>query len=123
MELERRQYRGLSPHLPLIYSDRNTPFQLSVKARRAMSGEVERYWACDTLERTFAKLYAMAGLVGASSHSGRRSFASRIMVATNDIDLVARWLGHEDIEQTSVYIIPNMVAIKEAFRTALDGVE
>lgn len=122
-ELDSKQYRGLIPHLSLIYSDRNAPFQLSLKARRAKSGEVVNYWACDTLERTFAKIYAQCGLKGASSHSGRRTFGSKIMESTGDIDLVARWLGHEDIDQSMIYLEPNMKAIKEAFRGIFEGLE
>lgn len=122
MELEPKNYRGLSLHLSLIYSDRNTPFQSSLKVRKAKSGEAMSYWACDTLERTFAKLYAQSRLKGASSHSGRRSFGSKIMEATGDIKLVARWLGH-DIDQSIIYIQPNLKALREAIRTFFDGID
>ncbi|MDO8729540.1 MAG: site-specific integrase [bacterium] len=123
MELNTKTYRGLSPHLPLIYSDRNTPFQLSLKARKSKSGEVVSYWACDTLERTFSKLYAQSGLKGASSHSGRRTFGSKIMETTGDIELVARWLGHDSIEQSSIYIEPNIKALRAALSSFVDGVD
>jgi hypothetical protein len=75
------------------------------------------------LERTFAKLYAMAGVEGASSHSGRRTFATRIMETTRDIDLVAQMLGHDDVEQTMIYLEPNMKSIKDALAGFYDFVE
>lgn len=122
-ELETKPYRGLTPHLALIYSDRNTPFQLSLKVRRSKSGEIERYWASDTLERTFAKLYASSGLIGATSHSGRRSYANRIMEATGDIELVARLLGHESIDQTAAYLDFNRKAAKSALIMFFDDID
>jgi integrase len=123
MELDIKNYRGLSPHLALIYSDRGTPFQLSQKVRKSKSGEIVYYQASDTLERVFAKLYAQSGLKGASSHSGRRSFGSKLMEATGDIEVVARVLGHDDIDQSLVYLTPNMTAIRNALRRIFDHVD
>jgi hypothetical protein len=45
------------------------------------------------------------------------------MEATGDIELVARWLGHDDIEQSSIYIEPNIKALRAALCTFLDGVD
>jgi integrase len=51
------------------------------------------YKACDA-GTTFRHLYKISGMKGASSHSGRRSYASRLVEFGVDIEDVSRLLGH-----------------------------
>lgn len=120
MELDGKSYRSLVPAMPLIYSDRGTPFQLSAKVRKMTDGRSERYWACDTLERTSAALYKMSGIKGGSSHSGRRSFATRVMEATCDIELVSRLLGvrHQLCERCSRQL--RLCGVRHGYRPRLE---
>ena len=93
-KITRAVYRGLLPHLPLIFSGRGSGMSQNVKSRISRSGEVVDYRACDSLQAHVTKLYVKAGIMGGSSHSGRRSFAVKILNQTGDMDLVAQLLGH-----------------------------
>lgn len=56
----------------------------------------------------FARLYGYVGLEGCSSHSGRRTFATRAVRKIGDaggtIRDVQRLLGHKSLESTAAYI-------------------
>jgi integrase/recombinase XerD len=97
------EYRGLEPHQPLVMSRRGYRFALNRKRRVSDSGDVVDYWAADSLQSYVTRLYQAAGLPG-SSHSGRRSFASKILAKTGDLEVVARLLGHADIDMAQRYV-------------------
>lgn len=88
------EFRGLLPDLPLVFSSRGSGFALASKKRVLESGAHEVYLAADALEQLFRDLYQMGGLKGASSHSGRRSYATRLVESGVDIEDVSRLLGH-----------------------------
>lgn len=113
------EFRGLNPDLPLIFSNRGSGFAMARKKRVLESGEEEEYAACDALEQLFRDLYKMGGYKGASSHSGRRSFATRLVESGVDIEDVSMLLGHVDLDYTRIYIEPTKEAIREAFDVAL----
>jgi len=115
------EFRGLSPDLPLIFSNRGGPFALSTKKRVLETGEAEEYKACDALEQLFRHLYQISGMKGASSHSGRRSYASRLVESGVDIEDVSRLLGHTDLDYTLIYVSPSKDSIREAYATALSS--
>ncbi|WP_434718500.1 tyrosine-type recombinase/integrase [Paraburkholderia sp. A1BS-2L] len=53
------------------------------------------YWAADSLQSYVTSLYRAAGLgAGDSSHSGRRTFASRLIAQGHSLDTVQILLGH-----------------------------
>lgn len=112
-------FRGLSPDLPLIFSGRGSRFALAQKRRVLKGGVVEVYAASDALERVFARLYADAGLHGATSHSGRRTYATRLMQSGAEIGTISHLLGHESVEYTYPYLEPSEDAIRHAFEVAL----
>ena len=113
------EFRGLSPDLPVIFSNRGGPFALARKKRVLESGVELEYKACDALEQLFRHLYKISGMKGASSHSGRRSYASRLVEAGVDIEDVSRLLGHTDLDYTLIYVAPPKETIREAFEKAL----
>jgi len=47
--------------------------------------------------------YKQAGIKG-SSHSGRRTFAGKVLTSTGDMEIVAGLLGHASIECSQRYI-------------------
>lgn len=57
-------FRGLSPDLALVFSNRGGPFALSSKKRVLDSGVKEEYWAADALEQLFRHLYQISGMKG-----------------------------------------------------------
>jgi integrase/recombinase XerC len=112
-------FRGLSPDLPLIFSSRGGGFALSTKKRVLLSGANEEYKASDALEQLFRHLYKISGMKGASSHSGRRSYASRLVESGVDIEDVSRLLGHTDLDCTLIYVSPSKAAIRDAYTLSL----
>lgn len=57
------------------------------------AGEVVEYLACDSLQSHVTKLYRDAGIRGGSSHSGRRTMASRLIQQGEDVETVQLCLG------------------------------
>ncbi|MGB8418180.1 tyrosine-type recombinase/integrase [Paraburkholderia sp.] len=93
--LDRREYRGLMPQTRLILTQKGSAFELSVKRRVNFDGETVEYLAADSLQSYVTSLYRAAGLgAGHSSHSGRRTFASRLVAQGHSLDTVQLLLGH-----------------------------
>jgi len=114
------EFRGLSPDLPVIFSNRGAPFAFARKKRTLQDGTEEEYPACDALEQLFRNLYLSGGYKGASSHSGRRSFATSLIQQGAEIEDVSRLLGHADVDFTLPYLEPSKEEIRRAFEIALD---
>jgi len=70
----------------------------------------------NTLQMLFASIYRDAGIDGASSHSGRRTFATRLGV---DIKAVGRLMGHSSISMTAEYIEDNPERLKKITKMVL----
>jgi integrase/recombinase XerD len=87
--------------------DRNYPFFASQKS--AKSG-----FSANSLAQTFALLYRAAGLEGASSHSGRRSFLTRLSNQGTAIHLLKALAGHRNISTTAAYLYSSPSQIKAA---------
>lgn len=64
-------------------------------------------WTANTLTQHFHYLYLRAGLVGASSHSGRRTFITTLANKGVGIRVLQALAGHRDIRTTAVYIEAN----------------
>lgn len=118
-ELDRKRYRGLSPATPLIMTFKGSGFELAAKRRTLVGGEVETYYACDSLQAHVSGLYRAAGLHGCSSHSGRRTLATRLVSQGRSIETVQQLLGHAHLDHTDDYIDTNPATLEEMFRTAL----
>jgi integrase/recombinase XerC len=113
------QYRGLLPHQPLIFSGRGTGLSQNTKRRVLETGEHRDYKACDSLQSHVTRLYQRAGLAGGSSHSGRRTFAGKVLASTADIDAVAQLLGHSSIECSQRYVDIAPAILGQMFADAL----
>ena len=82
---------GLSSRLrdansPLIASQKRGPF------------------SANSLCQLFAELYALSGLKGASSHSGRRGFISKLAHAGISSKVIMELAGHKHLTTTQRYI-------------------
>ena len=87
--------------------DRNYPFFASQKS-------VKSGFSANSLAQTFALLYRAAGLEGASSHSGRRSFLTRLANQGTAIHLLKALAGHRNISTTAAYLYSSPSQIKAA---------
>jgi integrase/recombinase XerD len=58
-------------------------------------------------------MYADAKLQGASSHSGRRTFATTLIEKGMDIKAVSTLMGHSSIAMTAKYVENNPARLKQ----------
>ncbi len=65
----------------------------------------------NSLQQVFKRMYVKAEIDGAKSHSGRRTFATRLIQAGYDIKSVSLLMGHKSIQMTSRYIQENPVML------------
>lgn len=82
------------------------PFIRSQKTRTGFSS--------NSLGQEFKKIYQRAGLVGATSHSGRRSFITHLAAKGVGVRVLMSLAGHKSISTTQVYIDFNDQMKKQA---------
>lgn len=112
------RYRKLLPNQPLIYSGRGAGLSQNTKRRTLDSGVRRDYKACDSLQSHVTTLYKRAGIKG-SSHSGRRGFASKVLAAAGNMDVVAHLLGHGSIDCSQRYVDINQSTLLIMFAEAV----
>jgi integrase/recombinase XerD len=91
--------------------DRNYPFFASQKSIKAG-------FTANSLAQTLALLYADAGLEGASSHSGRRTFLTTLANKGTAIHLLKTLAGHRSISTTAAYLYSSPTQLKAAVELA-----
>lgn len=67
----------------------------------------------NTLQQLFHRMFRDARLQGASSHSGRRTFATTLIEKGVDIKAVSTLMGHSSIAMTAQYVEDNPVRLKQ----------
>lgn len=69
-------------------------------------------FSANTMQRMIGNIYKQAG-INASSHSGRRTFATRLIRNNVDIYSVQQLMGHSSIQTTQEYFAsdPNLLKI------------
>ena len=87
--------------------DRSYPFFASQKSIKAG-------FNANSLAQTFALLYAGAGLEGASSHSGRRTFLTNLVNKGTAIHILKTLAGHRSISTTAAYLYSSPSQLKAA---------
>ena len=96
-------YRHAAPlDCPLFYSQKG-----------ARSG-----FTANSLTQTIAKLYRGAGLDGATSHSGRRTFLTNLANKGTAIHLLRTLAGHRSISTTATYLYSSPTQLKAAVELA-----
>ena len=73
----------------------------------------------DVLQKWFKKLFDKAGLDGSSSHSGRRTYLTRLIEQGADIKAVANLAGHASITTTAGYVDANPDRLKRITNLAV----
>ena len=87
--------------------NRSYPFFASPKS-------VKTGFSANSLAQTFALLYEGAGLEGASSHSGRRTFLTNLANKGTAIHILKMLAGHRSISTTAAYLYSSPSQLKAA---------
>ena len=77
--------------------ERSYPFFATQKS-------IKQGFSANSLTQTLALLYRGAGIEGASSHSGRRSFLTNLANKGTAIHLLKTLAGHRNIQTTATYL-------------------
>ncbi|WP_321948300.1 site-specific integrase [Paraburkholderia sp. J10-1] len=113
--LDRSEYRGLMPCTRLIQTQKGSSFELSVKCRVSFAGEVMEYFSADSLQNYITSLYRAAGLGrGDSSHSGRRTFAIRLVAQGHLLETLQILLGHSHLDHVAPFLDVSQRELHEA---------
>lgn len=72
-----------------------------------------------TLQKRFEQIYKAAGIIGASSHSGRRTFATNLIEQGVDIKAVSTLMGHASVAMTAKYVENNPARLRKIAANAL----
>ncbi len=70
----------------------------------------------NTLQQLFHRIFVEAKILGASSHSGRRTFATTLIEKGADIKAVSKLMGHSSISMTAQYVEDNPLRLKRMCR-------
>lgn len=89
-------------------TDPNAPLFLSQKTMNDRNGA----FSADSMQRMIANIYKKAG-IKATSHSGRRSFATNLIRRNADIYSVSMLMGHSSIVTTQKYFSSDPNKLKE----------
>jgi integrase/recombinase XerD len=87
--------------------DRSYPFFASQKSIRSGFG-------ANSLAQAFALLYEGAGVEGASSHSGRRTFLTNLANKGTAIHILKTLAGHRSIQTTATYLYSSPSQLRAA---------
>lgn len=115
-----KEYRSLRPDSKL-YIARGGGFALSIKIHEREDGTVAKYDVSSSLQQLLTRLIQKTGAKNGSSHSGRRTFATRLDAKGVDETLIQAVLGHGSVDQTMAYIRPNLRKIRSAMAGIYSG--
>jgi integrase/recombinase XerD len=76
----------------------------------------------NTMQMLFKRMYRWAGLEHASSHSGRRTFATSLIESGVDIKAVSTLMGHASVAMTARYVQDNPVRLRRICEEIRAGV-
>lgn len=114
-----KRYRGLRPDSALILTFKGYRYSMNTKRRINQAGEQVEYAACDALQSHVTKLYRDAGIKGGSSHSGRRTMASRLLANGAALETVQLMLGHADLDHVDPYLQVSKAVLRRAFEEVI----
>ncbi len=76
----------------------------------------------NTMQMLFKRMYRAAGLDQASSHSGRRTFATSLIERGVDIKAVSSLMGHSTVAMTARYVDDNPIRLRRVCEEVSVGV-
>ena len=110
-EKQRHAYLTNKKTREALIAHLNTLQGMNQKTALFQSQRKTRFTA-NSLQKWFAALYQKAGIIGASSHSGRRTFITRLIEQGADIKAVSKLAGHASIVTTAIYVEDNPDRLK-----------
>ena len=84
----------------------------------ATQKSIKQGFSANSLTQTLALLYRGAGLEGASSHSGRRSFLTNLANKGTSIHLLKTIAGHRSIQTTAMYLYSSPAQLRAVVELA-----
>ncbi len=78
----------------------------------ASQKSVKSGFSANSLSQTLTQLYVSAGIEGATSHSGRRSFLTNLANKGTAIHLLKTLAGHRNIQTTAAYLYSSSAQLK-----------
>lgn len=116
------KYGGLDPESPLFLGRGPSGFQFRKKEYQKANGTIAEYWVCSSLQQLISSLIKSIGVKGGSSHSGRRTFATRLADRGVDIRYIQYLLGHKVEQQTLAYIDSNEKRLRNILKSVYCGI-
>ena len=116
-------YRGLKKDSKVILSEKKLAYSLKRKPRKRTDGTIAENWACDTLQGIVSKWGLEAGIKGFTTHSGRRTLATRAANKGASEEFICTLLRHESDQMPYEYIDVNhsdVVKFMEGLYTSSD---
>jgi len=108
-KLQKQLYKYLKIH-PVLLKNPNRALIFSAKGAG---------FSAQTIVNLFKRLYGLAGIEGASSHSGRRQFVTRLADQGINARLVQSLARHKHLSTTQRYIDVNENALRNALEVAI----
>ena len=127
IRLTAEQTKGKHPRTVFVSSKLKTELATYIKTLRTDDRERALFptqknprkgFTANTLTQHFLNIYKAAGIDGASSHSGRRTFATQISQKGVSVRVLMRCLGHRNISTTMAYIDANDDMLRNAVELA-----
>ena len=113
-----KKFRGLRPDSKLVLKFNGHAYSMNTKRRTNAAGERVDYLACDSLQGHITELYKAVGIKG-SSHSGRRTMASRLLAQGHGLDTIQLMLGHAELDHIDPYLQVDKRILRRAFEEVL----
>jgi len=107
---------GLQPDSPLFLARRESGFTFRTKKYKKSDGTIAEYKVCSSLQQLISDLVKKSGAKKGSSHSGRRTFATRLADRGVDIEYIKYFLGHKTKQQTLTYIEANAKRVRNILK-------
>lgn len=76
----------------------------------------------NTMQMLFKRIYRAAGLPDASSHTGRRTFATSLIESGADLKAVSKLMGHGSVAMTARYVEDNPLRLSRMCEGVVLGI-
>jgi len=119
---ESDEYGGIDPKSPLFLGRGSSGFQFRKKEYERKDGMVAEYWVCSSMQQLISELIKKIGVPGGSSHSGRRTFATRLADRGIDLEYIKYLLGHKSKQQSLAYIDSNPKRLRNILKNVYGSI-